>query len=104
MGDGILEIGTGEWYVNRAKYIPLRLSYEERKTLRLVIGALTVSDYTNVIDGKEYRSENKRLLSISREVEAFLGGILTACDYKHGQAGLFQYLWRLTCLYHRWVY
>ena len=34
----------------RAKYIPLRLSYDERKSLRTVNAAINVSDYTNTID------------------------------------------------------
>jgi hypothetical protein len=34
----------------RAKYIPLRLTYEERKNLRLVNAAINVSDYTTTVD------------------------------------------------------
>ena len=43
----------------RAKYIPLRLSYEERKALRLVMAAINVSDYTSVVD-TEFKSKARR--------------------------------------------
>lgn len=33
---------VGEWYIERAKYIPLRLTFSERKFLRLLDAALTV--------------------------------------------------------------
>ncbi len=36
--------------LERTKYIPLRLTYEERKTLRLVNASINVSDYTTVVD------------------------------------------------------
>ena len=36
--------------VERAKYIPLRLLYEERKYLRLASSAIAVSDYTTKVD------------------------------------------------------
>ena len=41
---------VGEWFVERAKYIPLRLTLPERKFLRLLEAALSVSEYTDKID------------------------------------------------------
>ena len=40
---------VGEWFVKRAQFIPLRLTPEERKFLRLLEGALAVSEYTNKV-------------------------------------------------------
>lgn len=37
--------------ITRAKFIPLRLTYKERKFLRLLEAALTVSDYTGMPSG-----------------------------------------------------
>ena len=45
-------IGTkvAEWFVERSKFIPLRLTNSERKYLRLLDAALSVSEYTDKID------------------------------------------------------
>jgi hypothetical protein len=40
----------GEWFVERTKCIPLRLTLWERKYLRLLDAALQVSEYTDKID------------------------------------------------------
>ena len=40
----------GEWFVERAKFIPLRLTFGERKYLRLLDASLQVSEYTDKID------------------------------------------------------
>ena len=39
---------VGEWYVERSKYIPMRLTLGERKYLRLLEAALNVSEYVCV--------------------------------------------------------
>jgi len=41
---------VGNWYVERTKYIPLRLTYEERKYLRLLEATLNVSEYTGNVN------------------------------------------------------
>jgi hypothetical protein len=44
---------VGEWFVERSKYIPMRLTLGERKYLRLLEAALNVSEYVCV---DQYRS------------------------------------------------
>jgi len=39
---------VGEWFVDRSKYIPMRLTLMERKYLRLLEAALNVSEYVCV--------------------------------------------------------
>ena len=68
----------------RAKYIPLRLSYEERKSLRMVNAAIRVSDYTNSID-VVFKNKAKRSHSQLQYIVAFLSGIVAATDYEKGQ-------------------
>lgn len=68
----------------RAKYIPLRLTYEERKSLRLVSAAISISDYTNTID-VPFKSKTKRRHTQLQYICAFLSGMIAALDYETGQ-------------------
>ena len=68
----------------RAKYIPLRLSYEERKSLRLVNAAINVSDYTNNVD-MMFKNNAKRHHSQLQYIVAFISGLIAANNYQQGQ-------------------
>ena len=75
----------GTSFTERSKFIPLRLSYEERKWLRLVEAALTVSEYTDKVDVLSAASKSRRILDQIRDICAILSGLLIACDFRHGQ-------------------
>eukprot|EP01134_Creolimax_fragrantissima_P005875 CFRG5875T1 len=77
--------GLGDWFVQRSKSIPLRLTFEERKYLRLLEAALNVSEYTEKVDICYFRSRSKRIVEQVRDICAILSGLLVACDYKSGQ-------------------
>lgn len=82
------EIGSsvGDWYLERAKYIPMRLSLTERKFLRLLEAALNVSEYTDKIDTIGFGlSKAKRIVHQIRELCAIMSGLVLAADYKQGQ-------------------
>eukprot|EP00039_Didymoeca_costata_P030438 m.29540 g.29540 ORF g.29540 m.29540 type:complete len:811 (-) comp8113_c0_seq2:45-2477(-) len=89
---GNVELGMGsefaryspEWFMERAKYIPVRLSMKERKRLRLVSAALAVSDYTGHVD--QVVKASKRTHKQIKEICALLSGIITSFDYQKGQA------------------
>lgn len=77
---------VGEWFVERAKYIPLRLTLVERKYLRLLDAALQVSEYTDKIDTLSFGlSKAKRIVHQIRELCAILSGLVLSADYKLGQ-------------------
>ncbi|KAF5388186.1 hypothetical protein D9615_000693 [Tricholomella constricta] len=77
---------VGEWFIERAKYIPLRLTLTERKILRLLEAALNVSEYTDKIDTIGFGlSKAKRIVQQIRELCAIMSGLLLAADYKQGQ-------------------
>ena len=81
---------VGEWFVERAKYIPVRLSLSERKFLRLLEAALNVSEYTDKIDTIGFGlSKAKRIVHQIRELCAIMSGLVLSADYKQGQE-LFQ--------------
>ncbi|EKM59771.1 uncharacterized protein PHACADRAFT_192148 [Phanerochaete carnosa HHB-10118-sp] len=77
---------VGEWFVERAKYIPVRLTLGERKYLRLLEAALNVSEYTDKIDTVGFGlSRAKRIVHQIRELCAIMSGLVLAADYKQGQ-------------------
>jgi hypothetical protein len=77
---------VGEWFVDRAQFIPLRLTVVERKYLRLLEAALSVSEYTDKIDTLGFGlSKAKRIVHQIRELCAIMSGLLLSADYKQGQ-------------------
>ena len=81
-------VGTpvNEWFIERAKFIPLRLTLQERKFLRLLEAALTVSEYTDKIDTLGFSlSKTKRIVHQIRELCAIMSGLVISVDYKKGQ-------------------
>ncbi len=71
--------------VERAKYIPLRLEHEERRILRLLEGALNVSEYTDKVDVLSYRSKNGRVVAQVKDLCAILCGLTVAQNFKKGK-------------------
>lgn len=76
---------TPEWFVERAKYIPVRLTLPERKHLRLLEAALSVSEYTTIIDSPAHSSAAKRLHASLQQICSLLSGIAVASNYEVGQ-------------------
>jgi len=76
---------VGQWYVERTKYIPLRLTYQERKYLRLLEATLNVSEYTDKIDIIVYSSRAKRIVNQIKEFCSILSGLVLSADYREGQ-------------------
>ncbi|KAJ3369538.1 hypothetical protein GGF31_005248 [Allomyces arbusculus] len=79
----------GEWLAERVQWIPVRLTLDERKLLRLLDAALRVSEYTDKVDILTYTSRAKRIVAQIRELCQILSGLVLAADYKTGQE-LFQ--------------
>ncbi|KAJ3349767.1 hypothetical protein HDU83_000304 [Entophlyctis luteolus] len=78
-------VKVGDWFVNRAKYIPLRLTLSERKFLRLLEAALNVSEYTDKIDILTYSNKTRRQVAQIQELCSIISGLVLAADYKVGQ-------------------
>jgi len=76
--------GSHNTVLERAKYIPLRLSLGERKMLRLVEAAMNCCDYTTEVD-RPFKSAARRTHEQLKGVTSVLRGLVTACDYEAGQ-------------------
>lgn len=72
-------------FSERAKYIPLRLSMEERRLLRLLEACLSVSEYTDKVDIQTWRSKTARVHAQIKDICAILSGLVVAQNYKKGQ-------------------
>ncbi len=72
-------------FLERAKYIPLRLQLEERRLLRLLEAALSVSEYTDRVDVLSWKSKTSRIHAQIKDICAILCGLVVAQDYKKGQ-------------------
>jgi len=72
-------------FTERVKYIPLRLTLNERKKLRLCEAALNVSEYTDKVDILTWKSKTGRIHEQIRDICAILSGLAVAADYEVGQ-------------------
>nr|CCA26738.1 conserved hypothetical protein [Albugo laibachii Nc14] len=73
--------------LERAKFIPLRLTYEERKLLRTLEAALSISQYTDHMDTLEcVKNPSKRIRLQLQHIFGFLTGIVMASHYQVGQS------------------
>lgn len=70
----------------QAKYIPLRLTNEERKLLKLLEAALNVSEYTDKVDILSYTAKSKRIVGQLKEMCAILAGLIVASDMNKGKS------------------
>lgn len=86
---------VGDWFIKRAQFIPLRLTFSERKFLRLLEAALQVSEYTDKIDTIVYGSKVKRIVAQIRELCAILSGLVLAADYKQVSRYFSTSLWKM---------
>ncbi|KAK9821755.1 hypothetical protein WJX81_004208 [Elliptochloris bilobata] len=71
---------------DRARYIPLRLSQDERRLLRLLEAALSVSEYTDKVDIATWKSKVARVHVQIKDLCAILCALVVAQDYRRGQA------------------
>ncbi|ODV76304.1 uncharacterized protein CYBJADRAFT_146238 [Cyberlindnera jadinii NRRL Y-1542] len=71
---------------SQVKFIPMRLTYEERHLLQLLEAALSVSEYTDKVDILSYTSKSKRIVAQLKEMCSVLAGLVVASNLKIGQA------------------
>jgi hypothetical protein len=75
----------GKWYVERAKFVPMRLTLKERKTLRLVDAFLTTSNYVDRVDLAQHANPTRRVHEKLRCIATTFIGLVAALDYAKGK-------------------
>merc|ERR1711936_68071 len=75
----------GQEFIDRTKFIPLRLTLPQRKLLRLCEATLNVSEYTDKVDILTWKSKTGRIHEQIRDICAILSGLAVAADYEVGQ-------------------
>lgn len=78
------EMPQPEWFLERSKFIPLRLTHEERKLLRLLQGVLRSSSYADRVD-KEFKSKPARTRACVLEVVSVLTALVAGGDTRVGR-------------------
>jgi len=76
---------TPEWFLERAKWIPLRLNEEERNILNILESCLDVSEYTDKIDVFSHSGKEKRIQYQLYDVCQIIAGLRIAADYGTGK-------------------
>ena len=86
-GGGMRKLGQesdGEWFRERTKHIPLRLTGKEREMLVLLQSALNVSEYTDKVDILTYRSKTRTIVQQLSDLYAIVSGLVVASDLRAG--------------------
>lgn len=70
-----------------AGFVPMRLTFDERRLLRLIESALHVSEYTDRVDIAMYASNKARRITTQiKQMCAILSGLFVAHNYEQGSA------------------
>jgi len=74
-------------FYERAKFVPMRLTYEERKYLRLIDATMHVSSYTDHMDAASNANVNpaRKLALQMKQLCAVLTGMQVSHNYEMGQ-------------------
>lgn len=81
-----IEPPTGAWFEERAHYVPIRLTEQERALLLLVESAMDVSEYTDKVDVWSYRyNKSHVMISQLRDLCNILTGLSLISDPKAGR-------------------
>lgn len=74
-------------FIERAKFVPMRLTYDERRYLRLIDATMHVSHYTDHMDAQSGVKVNaaRKLALQMKQLCAILTGMQVAHNYEEGQ-------------------
>lgn len=86
IGDGASELQHEDSaFVDRCKYVPLRLSAEERLKLGTLIAALKVSEYTDEVDTFSRRAKSYRIVDSLRDFFCIVTGLGVSANPAKGR-------------------
>ncbi|OQS06198.1 hypothetical protein THRCLA_01758 [Thraustotheca clavata] len=80
-----VNVKDGQVVVTKAKFIPMRLSEDERVLFNLLDASLNVSEYTDKVDILSYRSPVKRIVSELTDLFNIMSGMMVASNFRNGK-------------------
>ena len=84
VADPRVAVQLGQYFLERSRYIPLRLSYEERKHLRQCKALMRGHEYTQKVDGKKYKTPTRRAHAKVKAIASVLTGMITCLSMEAG--------------------
>ena len=72
-------------FLERSRYIPLRLAYAERQKLRLLESIASIKDYTDRVDHLGFAKKTQRVYTQIQEICSILSGLVLAMSYSEGK-------------------
>lgn len=72
-------------FYEKAKFVPMRLTYDERKYLRLIDATMHVSQYTDHMDVMHKGNPARKMALQMKQMCAILSGMMVAHNYEEGQ-------------------
>jgi hypothetical protein len=85
IADPRVAVQLGQYFLERSRYIPVRLSYEERKHLRQCKALMRGHEYTQKVDGKKYKTPVKRAHAKVKAIASVLTGMVSCLSLDAGR-------------------
>jgi len=71
-------------YIDKCRSVPMRLTEEERRLLKVLVSALNVSEYTDNVDTMSRKSKTERIIEELENLFSIILGLMVCSDVNKG--------------------